>query len=109
MIRLRTAAPARPLLILACLTAVFALALGSTGHAAGRTCGLTARIHGVRYDVREVRGALPCVTIKRVVTRFIGQGTVARPWTCARGHGASPFAVSCARGEQVLVRVYAPS
>jgi hypothetical protein len=50
--------------------------------------------------VREVRG---------VVAGFLRDGTVASSWTCSRGHGASPYAASCARGKKVLVRVYAPT
>jgi hypothetical protein len=96
------------------LAVIVALAL--TGHAAAsdarvatRACGLTGRIDGVRYDVREVRGTQPCRTVKRVVTTFLRDGSVARPWTCSRGHGSSPYAASCARGKRVLVRVYAPT
>jgi hypothetical protein len=74
-----------------------------------KACGLTPRIDGVRYDVRETKGAVSCRTVKRVVTRFIGSGVVKAPWTCTFSHGASPFAASCARGKSVLVRVYAPS
>ena len=86
------------------------LAVTPTAHAAStRDCGLTGRIDGARYDVREVRGAVPCRTVKRVVTGFLRDGTVAANWTCTRGHGSSPYAASCARGQKVLVRVYAPT
>ena len=92
------------------LAALASLAVAAFSHgAAARNCGLTARIEGVRYDVREVRGTVGCRTIKRVVTRFLRDGSVAAPWTCARGHGSSPYAASCARGERTLVRVYAPT
>ena len=92
-------------------------AIGLTGtagaHAAGspavRRCGLTARIDGVRYDVRETRGAVACPAVKRVVTTFLRDGTAAAHWTCFRGHGSSPYAASCARGQKVTVRVYAPT
>jgi hypothetical protein len=86
---------------------VTALLLAPDAQAA-RTCGLTARIDGVRYDVHETQGNVPCRTVKHVVTRFLRHGTVTRPWTCFRGHGSSPYAASCAR-ERVVVRVYAPS
>jgi len=77
--------------------------------AAARHCGLTERIQGVRYDVREVRGTASCRVVKRVVTSFLRHGTVSRPWVCARGHGSPSIAASWARGERVLVRVYAPT
>jgi hypothetical protein len=59
--------------------------------------------------VREVRGTVSCRTVKRVVTRFLRNGSVSSPWTCFRGHSSSPYAASCARGKRVLVRVYAPT
>ena len=97
-------------LIVVAVTAVAGLPLASTVHAAAaRSCGLTSRIDGVRYDVREVRGTVSCKTVKRVVSKFLRSGTVSSPWTCFRGHNSSPYAASCARGEKVLVRVYAPT
>jgi hypothetical protein len=72
-------------------------------------CGLTGRIDGARYDVREVRGNVACASVKRVVSTFLRDGTVADGWTCFLGHGSSPYAASCARGQRVLVRVYAPT
>ena len=93
---------------LACLAIAISLAVSSTGAAAGRSCGLTPRIDGVRYDVREIRGALPCPAVRRVVTKFLRDGTVSSKWLCTRGHGSSPFAASCAAGKNVLIRVYAP-
>ena len=96
----------RPLLL--ALAASALLAAAPAGHASTRSCGLTGRVEGVRYDVREVRGTLACASVKRVVTTFLRDGTAAKPWTCSRGHGSSPYAASCARGERVLVRVYAP-
>jgi hypothetical protein len=92
-------------LVLAAL--ICALLFPPDAHAA-RHCGLTARIDGVRYDVHETHGNVSCRTVKRVVTRFLREGTVTRPWTCFRGHGSSPYAASCGR-EDVEVRVYAPS
>lgn len=86
-----------------------AIAPATTSASSARACGLTARIEGVRYDVREVRGDVACRTVKRVVSRFLRDGTVTRNWTCFRGHGSSPYAASCARGKRVLVRVYAPT
>jgi hypothetical protein len=86
---------------------VAALILAPDAHAA-RRCGLTARIDGVRYDVRETHGTLSCGTIKPVVTQFLRDGTVKEPWACFRGHGSSPYAASCGRGK-VVVRVYAPN
>jgi hypothetical protein len=89
---------------------LLALALApATVHASARSCGLTKRIDGVRYDVREVRGTVSCTTVKRVVTKFLRGGTPVSPWHCTRGHGSSPFAASCARSTRVLVRAYAPS
>jgi hypothetical protein len=103
----------RRLLIAAALAAIVGLALASAGQAtvrrpAARACGLTPRIDGQRYDVREVRGKVSCRTVKRVVTRYLRTSKVSRPWTCTLGHGSSPYAASCARGTKVLVRVYAP-
>lgn len=77
--------------------------------AATLSCGLTPRVDGVRYDVRETRGSVPCATVKKAVTTFLRTGDSPSPWTCFRGHGSSPYAASCARGQKVLVRVYAPS
>ena len=59
--------------------------------------------------VDDASAARHCGLTRRVVTSFLRDGTVARPWVCARGHGSSSFAASCARGERVLVRVYAPT
>jgi hypothetical protein len=92
-------------LLLAAL--VSALVLVPNAQAA-RTCGLTSRIDGVRYDVHETHGSIPCRTVMRVVTRFLRDGTVTHPWACFRGHGSSPYAASCGRGK-VVVRVYAPN
>jgi hypothetical protein len=90
-----------------------ALAAGlvaAPAHAAGaRDCGLTKRIDGSRYQVKEVRGSVSCATVKRVVSGFLRDGTVASHWDCFRGHDDVPWAASCARGKQVLVRVYAPT
>lgn len=86
-----------------------ALVAAAPAQAATRACGLTGRIDGVRYDVREVRGTVACASVKRVVTAFLRDGTVREPWVCFRGHGSSAYAASCARGERVLVRVYAPN
>ena len=86
------------------ITAAVVLSAASPAH----DCGLTGRIDGVRYQVHEVRGTVPCPTVKRVVSTFLRDGTVTRSWTCFRGHGSSPYAASCARGQRVLVRVYAP-
>src|SRR4051794_21782367 len=94
--------------LLLAATIVFALLVAPDAHAA-RRCGLTPRIAGVKYDVHETRGDLPCRTVKRVVTRFLRGGTVPAPWTCFRGHGDSPYAASCARASKVVVRVYAPT
>jgi hypothetical protein len=100
-------------LIALAAVAVISLAGAATGHAGGsyqtRTCGLTGRIDGVRYDVRETRGAVACTTVKRVVTKFLRDDTVTAHWACFRGHGSSPYAASCARGHKVVVRVYAPT
>jgi hypothetical protein len=96
--------------IVVAVTAVVGLPLASTETAAAaRSCGLTSRVDGIRYDVREVRGTVSCRTVKRVVTKFLRSGTVSSPWTCFRGHNSSPYAASCARGKHVLVRVYAPN
>jgi hypothetical protein len=99
----------RRLLALAA-TAVAGLALTSTGHATtARSCGLTPGIDGTRYDVREVRGAVPCRTVKSVMARYLRTHAMAAPWTCFLGHGSSPYAASCARGRDVIVCAYAPS
>ena len=91
------------------LLTALALLIPATAHASTKSCGLTARIDGVRYDVRETKGAVPCATVKRAVTTFLRTGKAKSPWTCTRGHGYSKFAASCAQGEKVLVRVYAPN
>ena len=81
----------------------------ATAHASTKSCGLTARIDGARYDVRETKGAVPCATVKRAVSTFLRSGKAPSPWTCTRGHGYSKFAASCAQGTKVVVRVYAPN
>lgn len=97
-----------------------ALATGLAGAAllvpsaqAYRSCGLTPRIHGVRYDVRETHGSVGCKTVKAVVTRFLRNGSLpaASAWMCFRNHGGSPYAASCSRkyGAKAVVRVYAPT
>jgi hypothetical protein len=93
------------------IAALAAVAVAPVVHGAAlktKECGLTQRIDGVRYQVRETKGTVSCKTVKRVVTRFIRSGAVKAPWTCTFNHGSSPFAASCARGKSVLVRVYAP-
>jgi hypothetical protein len=99
----------RSLITALAAAALLAVAVAPVVHGAtSKACGLTPRIDGVRYDVRETRGTVACKTVKRVVTRFLRSGTAKAPWTCAFNHGSSPFAASCARGKSVLVRVYAP-
>jgi hypothetical protein len=100
----------RSLLLAAAVAALVGLVLAAAGQAAtAKSCGLTPRIEGRRYDVREVRGSASCRTVKKVVTRYLRTSEVSRPWRCTLGHGASPYAASCARGTKVLVRVYAPN
>lgn len=99
---LMTALAAAALLAFAVAPAVHGAALKT------KACGLTPRIDGVRYDVRETKGTVSCKTVKRVVTRFIRSGTYKAPWFCVFNHGDTPFAASCSRGKSVLVRVYAP-
>jgi hypothetical protein len=105
------AAYARDMIRSSVLTiALAALAVPAVAPAAAtRQCGLAPRIDGVRYDVKEVRGTVGCATVKHVVAKFLRDGTASDPWFCTRGHGSSPYAASCARGERVLVRVYAPT
>jgi hypothetical protein len=91
------------------LAPILCVALVSASHATGRSCGLTPRIASVRYDVREVRGALPCSTVEHVMTKFLRDGTTSSKWICFRGHGSSTFAASCAAGPKVLIRAYAPN
>jgi hypothetical protein len=87
-----------------------ALAVPAVAPAASvRRCGLTPPIDGVRYDVKEVRGSVGCASVQKVVARFLRDGTAPDAWFCTRGHGSSPYAASCARGERVIVRVYAPT
>jgi len=86
-----------------------AFLIPATAHASTRACGLTPRIDGARYDVKEIRGAVPCAKVKQAVTKFLRGGEAPSPWICTRGHGSSQFAASCAQGEKVLVRVYAPN
>jgi hypothetical protein len=92
-------------------TALLAVGVAPAVHGAAlktKECGLTPRIDGVRYQVRETKGTVSCKTVKRVVTRFIRSGSAKAPWRCTFNHGSSAFAASCARGKSVLVRVYAP-
>jgi hypothetical protein len=84
------------------------LLVPSARAASVRDCGLTARIDGVRYQVKETKGTLACSTVKKAVTAFLRDGTAKAPWECFRGHGSSAYAASCARGKRVVVRVYAP-
>lgn len=99
------------LTILLAAAALLAVVLAPAGHGAALTtkrCGLTPRIDGVRYDVRETKGHVACKTVRGVVTGFLRSGSFKAPWFCVLNHGDSPFAASCSRGERVLVRVYAP-
>jgi hypothetical protein len=76
-----------------------------------RACGLVGRFDGRLYDVRETKGNVPCRRVRQVVTTFFKTGEI-RPapgWTCFRGHGNIPWAASCSRGTNVLVRVYPPT
>jgi hypothetical protein len=92
--------------------ALAALALGAPGHAAakphGRNCGDTPRIHGQRFAVYEEQGRAACRTVKPVMTHYLRTFAFSRPWFCTLGHGNSPFAASCAKGDVVL-RAYAPA
>jgi hypothetical protein len=94
------------------LTLAAALALSAPGHAvakpSGRHCGDTARIHGQRFAIYEEHGHAACRTVKPVITRYLRTFRFTRPWFCALGHGSSPFAASCAKGD-VVVRAYAPA
>jgi hypothetical protein len=101
----------RSLITALAAAALLAVAVAPVVHGAAlktKECGLTPRIDGVRYQVRETKGTVSCKTVKRVVTRFIRSGSAKAPWRCTFNHGSSPFAASCARGKSVLVRVYAP-
>jgi hypothetical protein len=92
------------------LTALAAGLVAAPAHAATRDCGLTTRIDGVRYQVKETKGTMSCTTVKKVMTRFLRDGKMARPWFCSRSHGADfDWAASCSRGKQVMVRAYAPN
>jgi hypothetical protein len=76
-----------------------------------RACGLVGRFAGRLYDVRETKGNVPCRRVRRVVTTFFKTGAI-RPapgWVCFRGHSNVPWAASCSRGTNVLVRVYPPT
>src|SRR3954451_14255769 len=97
----------RQLLIAAAAT----LALAATAQArpADRSCGLTQRIEGQRFQVVVQRGpSTTCAEAKRVVSRFLRRHSVSRPWVCFLGHGR-PYAASCAKGRRAVVRVYAPT
>jgi hypothetical protein len=97
----------RPLLLPIALAAGL---IATEAHAAAtRDCGLTSRIDGVRYQVKETKGTLACTTVKRAVTTFLRDDAAPAHWTCFRGHGSQAWAASCARGKQVVVRVYAPT
>jgi hypothetical protein len=99
----------RRLILVLALAATAGLTLASTGHAATRHCGLTARIDGVRYDVHETKGSLPCSTVKAAISTYLRTFKAPKHWTCFLGHGSSPYAASCARGTTVVARAYAPS
>jgi hypothetical protein len=102
----------RLIIVLAAAALLAVAAVPAVVHGAAITtkaCGLTERIEGVRYQVRETKGTLSCKTVKRVVNRFMSTGSYKRPWFCVFNHGDTPFAASCSRGESVLVRVYAPN
>jgi hypothetical protein len=90
--------------------ALLCLLVAPSAHAATRDCGLTSRIDGVRYQVKETRGTLACSSVKKVVTPFLRDSTVKRGWACFRGHESQnqAWAASCSRGK-VMIRVYAPN
>jgi hypothetical protein len=79
--------------------------------APARECGLVGRFNGRLYDVRETKGAVPCRRVRSIVTKFFRTDAIrpARGWVCFRGHSGVPWAVSCAHGTRVIVRVYAPT
>jgi hypothetical protein len=90
--------------------ALLCLLIVPDAHAAARDCGLTSRIDGVRYQLKETRGTLACSSVRKVVTPFLRDGTVKRGWACVRGHAGQnqDWAASCSRGK-VMIRVYAPN
>jgi hypothetical protein len=88
--------------------ALLCLLVVPSARAATRDCGLTSRIDGVRYQVKETRGSLACSSARKVVTPFLRDGTVPKGWACFRGHGNQDWAASCSRGK-VMLRVYAPN
>ncbi len=95
-------------LILACaaLTVFAGLASASSR---GRHCGLTARIHGQRFDIFEAEGHAACRTVKPPMVRYLRTLTLERPWFCTETHGNQfPWAAACAKGH-VVVHAYAPS
>lgn len=76
-----------------------------------RPCGLVGRFAGRLYDIRETKGSVPCRRVRQVVATFLKTGEIrpVRGWVCFRGHSTVPWAASCSRGPNVIVRVYPPS
>ena len=95
-------------------TAALSLAVAAPGHAAaaGKDCGLTSRIDGVRYQVviETGRSKATCATVKKVVGKYMRSFTAPKPWHCQLGHSANDFAASCSRAHPAVgVKVYAPN
>jgi hypothetical protein len=96
------------LLPLTLVLAAVALPAGSAS-ASARHCGLTARIHGQRFDIVEAEGHAACRKVKPVMARYLRSFKFSKPWFCALTHGNQfPWAASCATG-RVVVRAYAPN
>jgi hypothetical protein len=96
-------------------TAAALLALSASAGAATpakvRYCGLIGRFDGRLYEVNETKGSIPCRRVRQVVSTFFKTGAI-RPapgWVCFRGHSNVPWAASCSRGANVVVRVYPPT
>jgi hypothetical protein len=91
------------------IAAVASLALAASAQArpADRSCGLTPRVDGQRFQVVIEHGPVKCKEAKRVATHFLRHFKVSRPWVCFLGHGKMP-AASCGKGRSV-VRVLAPT
>ena len=100
----------RRLLPLVLVLAAVALPAGhASASSRGRHCGLTARIHGQRFDIFESEGHAACRTVKPVISRYLRSFRFSRPWLCAESHGNQfPWAASCAN-KHVVVHAYAPT
>jgi hypothetical protein len=91
--------------------AVAAAVLAAIAAPPGKACvPITVDVRGsgaYTYEVRIERRRASCADGREALRVFVRDRRSPGGWTCARGHGADPWAAACARGS-VVVRAYGP-